>query len=203
MQTEINAEKRTTQGRGASRRLRHASTTPAIVYGAGKPPEMIQVDHKTMMFSLRHEAFHSSVLTLVLDGAKQSVLLRDVQMHPVRPQILHLDFLRVDAAHKIHVKVPLHFVNADIAPGVKLAHGVVSHVFTELDVQCLPGNLPEFITVDLANLEVGHSIHVADLALPEGVEPVGHMKSENPAVVAISAPRVGGEEAAPAATPAA
>jgi large subunit ribosomal protein L25 len=164
---------------------------------------MIQVDHKTMMLNFRHEAFHSSVLTLALDGAKQSVLLRDVQMHPVRPQILHLDFLRVDATHKIHVKVPLHFVNADIAPGVKLAHGVVSHVFTELDVQCLPGNLPEFIAVDLAHLEVGHSIHVSDLVLPEGVEPVGHMKSDNPAVVAISAPRVGGEEAAPAATPAA
>lgn len=202
MQTEINAEKRSTQGTGASRRLRHTGMAPGIVYGGGLPPEMIQVDHKAMMLNLKHEAFHSSVLTLVVDGAKQSVLLRDVQMHPVRDQILHLDFQRVDATHKIHVKVPLHFINAEISPGVKLSHGIVGHVFTELDVECLPGNLPEFITVDLANLEVGHSIHVNDLALPTGVEPVGHLKSENPSVVTITAPRVGGDEAAAPGTPA-
>jgi large subunit ribosomal protein L25 len=128
-------------------------------------------------------------------------LLRDVQMHAYKPLILHVDFQRIDANHKIHVKVPVHFINEDIAPGVKLAHGLVNHIMTELDVACLPGNLPEFIEVDLASLEAGQSVHVNDLKLPAGVEPVAHLKAENPAVVGITPPKGGAaaEEEAPAA----
>ncbi|MFZ1061722.1 MAG: 50S ribosomal protein L25/general stress protein Ctc [Candidatus Rokuibacteriota bacterium] len=182
--------------------MRHAGFVPGIVYGGTKEPLAIQLDHNALYHALRKEAFHSSVLNLKVGDINEMALLRDVQMHAYKPLILHVDFQRIDADHKIHVKVPLHFVNADIAPGVKLAHGLVNHVMTEVDVACLPGNLPEFIEVDLANLESGHSIHVADLKLPAGVEPVAHLKAENPAVVGITPPKgAAAEEAAPAAAP--
>lgn len=199
MQIEVIAQKRDVQGTGASRRLRHAGFVPGIVYGGSKDPLAIQLDHNALFHALRKEAFHSSVLNLKIGDVTEMALLRDVQMHAYKPLILHVDFQRVDAAHKIHVKVPLHFINADVAPGVKLAHGLVNHVMTELDVACLPGNLPGFVEVDLSNLESGHSIHVNDLKLPAGVEAVAHLKAENPAVVGITPPKVGGEEAAPAA----
>ncbi len=200
MQIEVIAQKRDGQGTGASRRLRHAGFVPGIVYGGSKEPQAIQLDHNALYHALRKEAFHSSVLTLKVDGGSEMALLRDVQWHPYKQLVLHVDFQRVDAGQKIHVKVPLHFKNEDIAPGVKLAHGLINHVITELDVACLPGNLPEFIEVDLAKLEAGHSIHVNELKLPAGVEPVAHIKAENPAVVAISAPKGGvAEEETPAA----
>jgi large subunit ribosomal protein L25 len=170
MHIEINASKRAAQGTGASRRLRRAGRVPGIVYGGGKDAQAVDFDHKELYFSLKNEAFHSSVLNLNLDGAKESVLLRDFQMHPYKPLVLHVDFQRVDATHKIHMKVPLHFVNADIAPGVKLGGGVVNHILTEVDVSCLPGALPEFIEVDLGKLEAGQSLHLSDLKLPAGVE---------------------------------
>ncbi|MBK9325596.1 MAG: 50S ribosomal protein L25/general stress protein Ctc [Thiobacillaceae bacterium] len=170
MHIEINASKREAQGTGASRRLRRAGRVPGIVYGGGKDAQSVDFDHKELYFSLKNEAFHSSVLNLNLDGAKEPVLLRDFQMHPYKPLVLHVDFQRVDATHKIHMKVPLHFVNADIAPGVKLGGGVVNHILTEVDVSCLPGALPEFIEVDLGNLEAGQSLHLSDLKLPAGVE---------------------------------
>jgi len=140
-----------------------------------------------------------------IDGAKESVLLRDAQWHPYKQQVLHVDFQRVDKTHKIHVKVPLHFLNADAAPGVKTGGGKVSHVMTEIDVTCLPGNLPEFIAVDMGGLELGHSIHVAELKLPEGVEFVAHILQENPAVASITLPKgMKSDELAPgAAAPAA
>jgi large subunit ribosomal protein L25 len=200
MQIEVIAQKRDVQGTGASRRLRHAGFVPGIVYGGNKEPLAIQLDHNALFHALRKEAFHSSVLNLKVDSTTEMALLRDVQMHAYKPLILHVDFQRIDADHKIHVKVPLHFKNEDIAPGVKLAHGLVNHVMTELDVACLPGNLPEFIEVDLANLESGHSIHVNDLKLPSGVEPVAHLKAENPAVVGITPPKgAAAEEETPAA----
>ena len=170
MHIEINASKREAQGTGASRRLRRAGRVPGIVYGGGKDAQSVDFDHKELYFSLKNEAFHSSVLNLNLDGAKEPVLLRDFQMHPYKPLVLHVDFQRVDATHKNHMKVPLHFVNADIAPGVKLGGGVVNHILTEVDVSCLPGALPEFIEVDLGNLEAGQSLHLSDLKLPAGVE---------------------------------
>ncbi|MBI5330402.1 MAG: 50S ribosomal protein L25/general stress protein Ctc [Betaproteobacteria bacterium] len=185
MQFELNATKRDVQGTGASRRLRHASRVPGIVYGAGKAPQSIDVDHKELYFSMKNEAFHSTVLSLNLDGAKESVLLRDFQMHPYKPLILHVDFLRVDATHKIHVKVPLHFKNADVSPGVKLSGGVVSHVMTEVDIACLPANLPEFIEVDLIKLESGHSMHLSHLTLPAGVELPQLARGDDPTVVTI------------------
>lgn len=201
MQIEVIAQGRDTQGTGASRRLRHAGFVPGIVYGGNKQPLAIQLDHNALYHALRKEAFHSSVLTLKVGDITEMALLRDVQWHAYKQQVLHIDFQRIDADHKIHIKVPLHFKNEDIAPGVKLTHGLVNHVMTEIDVACLPGNLPEFIEVDLAALEAGHSIHVNDLKLPAGVEPVAHLKAENPAVVGITPPKGGAEEvvAAPAA----
>lgn len=203
MQIEVIAQKRDGQGTGASRRLRHAGFVPGIVYGGSKEPLAIQLDHNALYHALRKEAFHSSVLSLKVGDVTEMALLRDVQMHAYRPLILHVDFQRIDADHKIHVKVPLHFKNEDTAPGVKLAHGLVNHVMTELDVACLPGNLPGFIEVDLAGLEAGQSIHVNDLKLPAGVEPVAHLKAENPALVGITPPKGGAAEEETPAAPAA
>ena len=195
MQIEINAKKRDVQGTGASRRLRHAGRVPGIVYGGGKDAQSVDLDHKELYFSLKNEAFHSSVLNLNMDGAKESVLLRDYQMHPYKQLVMHVDFQRVDANQKIHVKVPLHFLNADIAPGVKLGGGVVSHLMTEVEVICLPGSLPEFIEVDLANLDSGHSVHLSELKLPAGVEIAALVRGEDHGVANILAVRGGATEA--------
>ncbi len=192
MQIEINASKRDTQGTGASRRLRRAGRVPGIVYGSGQAAQSVDLNHKELYFGLKNEAFHSSVLTLNLDGNKESVLLRDYQMHPYKPLVLHIDFQRVDANQKIHMKVPLHFVNADVAPGVKLAGGVVSHLLTEAEVLCLPGALPEFIEVDLSKLEAGQTIHLSDLVVPEGVEFASLARGEDHGVANILAIRGGG-----------
>lgn len=191
MQIEINANKRDTQGTGASRRLRRAGRVPGIVYGSGQAAQSVDLNHKDLYFGLKNEAFHSSVLTLNLDGVKESVLLRDFQMHPYKPLVLHIDFQRVDANQKIHMKVPLHFVNAESAPGVKLAGGVVSHIMTEAEVLCLPGVLPEFIEVDLSKLESGQTIHLSDLALPAGVEFASLVRGEDHGVANILALRGG------------
>lgn len=195
MQIEIIAAKRDVQGTGASRRLRRAGNVPGIVYGEGKDAQAIEINHKELWFTLKHEAAHSSVLNLVVDGAKEPVLLRAFQMHPYKQQILHVDFNRVSADHKIHLKVPLHFLNAESCPGVKLEGGVVSHVMSEVDVSCLPGNLPEFIAVDLANLASGHAVHLSHLTLPAGVELVGLSRGEDPTVATILGVKGSGEAA--------
>ncbi len=186
MTIQFNAKTREKQGSSASRRLRRAGSVPAIVYGTSAPVQ-IEVDHNEIFHALRNEAFHSSVLSMILDGTTQSVILKDTQWHPYKQQVLHMDFQRVDATHKIHVKVPLHFVNADIAPGVKLEGGMVSHPLTELDLECLPGDLPEFIEVDLKDLKSGASIHVSALTLPKGVKALTH--GEDPVVATILAVR--------------
>ena len=147
---EVIAQKRDVQGKGASRRLRRNGKTPGVLYGADKPAVNIELDHNALFHALKREAFHASVLTLVLDGEKESVLLRDFCMHPFRNEVQHIDFQRVDSTHKLHISVPLHFINADVAPGVKLSGGNVSHIMTELEISCLPGSLPEYIEVDLA-----------------------------------------------------
>jgi len=200
MSIEVKATKREVQGTGASRRLRRAGRVPGIIYGGKAKPQNIELDHNDLWQHLRKEAFYSSVLNLDVDGAKETCLLRDVQRHPFRQLILHVDFQRIDATHAIHQKVPLHFVNADIAPGVKLDGGMVQHVMTELDVKCLPKDLPAFIEVDLKDLEGGHSLHVTQLKLPAGVEAVLH-KGEDPVVATIVVRGAGaaGEEAAEAA----
>ena len=200
MKITIKAEPRSLQGSGASRRLRRESKVPGIVYGAGKDATPIQLDHKDLWFKLRNEAFHASILDMEVGTDKAQVLLRDYQMHPFRPLILHADFQRVAADQKIHMRVPLHFVNEQNSPGVKIAGGLVQHVISDLEVSCLPKDLPEFIEVDLGELQAGHSLHLSSLKLPEGVEAVVP-KGEDPTVATVVIPRVmtADEEAAEAA----
>lgn len=201
MKFELNAYKRELQGSGASRRLRRANKVPGIIYGGAAAPALIELDHNDLLLALRKEAFHSSVLSINIDGKVETVLLRDSQMHPYKALVLHVDFLRVDATHAIHQKVPLHFVNADIAVGVKLDGGVVSHAMNEVDVACLPQDLPAFIEVDLKDLKGGQTLHVSQLSYPKGVKPVVH-GDEDPVVVAITVKKAAaaeGEDAAPAA----
>jgi large subunit ribosomal protein L25 len=198
MTIEINATTRKTQGTGASRRLRNSGRVPGIVYGSGDAV-MIELDHNDIYYKLRSEAFHASVLTLNLEGKKESVLLRDFVMHPFRQQVQHIDLQRVDTTKKMHIKVPLHFVNEATAPGVKVGGGKISHVLNELDIVCLPKDLPTFIEVDLGKLELGHSVHVADLKLPKGVEVATHHHAGD-AVVTVQVPR-GAVEAAAEASP--
>ena len=200
MKFELNAQKRTLQGSGASRRLRHANKVPGIIYGGAAAPLMIELPHNELLLALRKEAFHASVVTINVDGKAETVLLRDSQMHSYRPLVLHVDFLRVDTTHAIHQKVPLHFVNGDLAPGVKLGGGKVTVTMNEVDVTCLPQDLPAFVEVDLKDLQAGATIHVSQLVLPKGVKPVVH-GSDDPVVVSIPAKKAGaaGEEEAPAA----
>ena len=204
MKFELNAQKRTLQGSGASRRLRHANKVPGIIYGGTAAPVMIELPHNELLLALRKEAFHASVLTINVDGAVETVLLRDSQMHAYRSLVLHVDFLRVDASHAIHQKVPLHFIHAEDAPGVKLSGGNVSPAMVEVDVSCLPKDLPAFIEVDLSKLEAGQSIHVSQIVFPAGVTPIAH-GNDDAVVVSISvkkavaAETAEGEAAAPAA----
>ncbi len=189
MKIEISADKRTLQGKGASRRLRGSGKVPAIIYGGDHEAQSIEMDHNNLFHKLKLEAFHASILSLSVAGEVEQVLLRDIQMHPFKQQVLHVDFQRVDKNKKIHMKVPLHFINAEIAPGVKTAGGIVTHILTEVDISCLPADLPEFISVDLAELTAGHSLHLSDLVLPTGVEVVALAKGDNSPVAAIVIPR--------------
>jgi large subunit ribosomal protein L25 len=191
MKIEFTAYPRTVEGTGASRRLRRAGKVPGIVYGSTQKAEPIEVDQMALLRHLKLEAFHASILDMKLDGKSQPVLLRDVQRHPFKSQILlHVDFQRVDKTRKIHMKVPFHFANEEIAPGVKVGGGVVNHIMNEVDIQCLPDDLPEFLAVDLGKLELGHAFHVNDLALPKGVELIARLKKENPAVALVQVPKV-------------
>jgi large subunit ribosomal protein L25 len=205
MAIEVNATPRAAQGKGASRRLRHTGRVPGVLYGAGQPAEAIELDHKDLALKLKQEAFHASILSLSLGSQKQQVLLRDYQMHPWRLQVLHVDFQRVAKDQKIHMRVPLHFVNAEIAPGVKVGSGSVNHVMSELDVVCLPDDLPEYVEVDLSNLQMGHSIRLSELKLPKGVESSQLRGWDDAVVVTIPVPRAEApvEEEAAAAVPAA
>ena len=187
------AFERKLQGTGASRRLRLADKVPGIVYGAGTP-SMIELDHNALFHALKKEAFHSSILEMELNGKVDKVLLRDYQMHPFRQIVLHIDFQRVDATTKITKKVPLHFINEETSPAVKTDGCLVNHVVTELKIQCLASQLPEFLTVDLANLTKGQSLHVSDLKLGDNIKVVTQGKP-NPVIVSTSVPAE--EEAAP------
>ncbi len=195
------AFERQVQGTGASRRLRKAGKVPGIVYGAGEP-KMIELDHNALFHAMKKEAFHSSILEMELNGQVEKVLLRDYQMHAYKPQVLHVDFQRVDANTRIVKKVPLHFVNEENSPAVKTDKCTISHVATELEIECLASVLPEFLEVDLGNLSKGQSLHVNDLKLPKGVKVVTHGKP-NPVIAAVVAPAEETEaEAAPAPAPA-
>jgi large subunit ribosomal protein L25 len=192
------AFERTKQGTGASRRLRNSGKTPGIVYGGEGQPQLIELDHNALWHALKKEAFHSTILEMELGGNTSKVLLRDVNMHPYKQLVQHIDFQRVDAKTKLHMKVPLHYKNAEESQAVKLDHCVVNHVISDLDISCLPGDLPEFIEVDLSGLKKGLSLHLADIQLPKGVTAVTHGK-KNPVLVSVVSIGGADEAADPAA----
>ena len=193
---KVVATTRKAQGTGASRRLRHLNKVPGILYGGKSDAVNIELDHNPLFHSLKREKFHASVLDMELDGRSERVLLRDFQMHPYRAQVLHIDFQRVAEDQKIHVRVPLHFVGGESSPAVKLSGAIIGHVSSELDISCLPRDLPEFIEVDLSHLTSQDTVHALDLKLPKGVSAVLRGK-ENPVVVSVTLPSVQAEEAAP------
>ncbi|MCX7513881.1 50S ribosomal protein L25/general stress protein Ctc [Frateuria sp. STR12] len=195
---EIKAQNRSDEGKGASRRLRHAAMVPAVVYGGTQPPQSIQIEHNTILLAAKNEWFFSSILDLNVDGKVQKVLVRDWQKHPFKQQMLHMDFLRVNENEAIRVNVPLHFLNQEKSPAGKTSGVVISHNLTELEVSCLPGKLPEFIDLDLAELNPGDIVHLSQIKLPEGVElPALHLGADHDiAVVTANAVK---EEIDPAA----
>jgi len=198
---KFTAFARTLQGTGASRRLRNAGKVPGIVYGAGTPAT-IELDHNALYFALKKESFHSSILEMELAGQTQKVLLRDFQMHAWKQQVLHVDFQRVDDTTRLRKKVPLHFTGEDVSPAVKTDKCVISHVATELEIECLANQLPEFVTIDLSGLVKNQSLHVSDLKLPEGIKAVRH-GTLNPAIVSATLPKEEEEVvAAPVVAPA-
>jgi large subunit ribosomal protein L25 len=201
---KVVATTRNAQGTSASRRLRHANKVPGVLYGGDAPPTAIEVDHNPLFHSLRKEKFHASILDMELDGRNEQVLLRDFQMHPYRPLVMHVDFQRISADKPVHVRVPLHFVGQENSPAVKLSAAIIGHVQQEVDIACLPRNLPEFIEVDLSGLTAQDTIKVRDLKMPEGVKPVLKGK-ENPVVVSVTilGAQVEEEAVAAAAPPAA
>jgi len=190
MKIEINAALRESKGTGASRRLRHEGKVPGVLYGGKDDVKSIELNAKDLFMQFKHEAFHASILTLNLDGKKESVLLRDYQMHPVRNNIQHIDLQRIDENKKLSVKIPFHFLNEDVAPGVKLEGGVVSHIMVDVDISCLPKDLPTYIEVDMIALSIGDSIRLSDIKIPEGVELTTLSEDNDPTVTSISQPKV-------------
>lgn len=166
---ELNAEPRNDMGKGASRRLRRAGQVPAILYGGDEQPQALALHHNQLLRSLEHEAFYSHVLNVKIGESETHAVLRDLQRHPSKPQILHVDLLRVSATEKLRMNVPLHFLGEDVAPGVKLGGGRVIHELLEVEVECLPQNLPEYIEVDVSGLQLNDLLHLSDLKVPEGV----------------------------------
>jgi len=199
---KVMASKRDAQGTGASRRLRRQDKVPGILYGPGAEPMAIEVDHNPLFHSLRREKFHASILDMEIEGRTEKVLLRDFQMHPYRQIVLHVDFQRVAEDQPLHMRVPLHFVNAENSPAVKLSAAIISHVRSEVEIACLPRDLPEFVPVDLSELTAQTNIHLSDIQLPPGVRIVRRGK-EDPVIVTVSIPAAAQEEAAPAAAEAA
>ena len=195
------AFERAKQGTGASRRLRITGRTPGIVYGGTTPATPIELDHNALWHAIKKEAFHASILDMELNGVESKVLLRNVQMHPFKQLILHIDFQRVEATTKLQMKVPLHFSGEENSPAVKLDACLINHIVNELEIACLPADLPEFIAVDLSNLKKGTSLHVNDMSLPKGVTAVTRGK-ENPVIVSVVTPAVEVVEAPAAAAPA-
>lgn len=194
------AFERSKQGTGASRRLRNTGKTPGIVYGGSSQPQLIELDHNALWYALKKEAFHASILQMELAGKHSQVLLRNVQYHPFKPMVIHVDFQRVDATTKLHMKVPLHFSGEELSPAVKLDQCLVNHVINELDISCLPADLPEFIAVDLSGLKKGVSLHLSNITLPKGVSAITHGKTD-PVIVSVVATTE--EAAAPSAAAAA
>ena len=188
---ELDAEVRTDMGKGASRRLRHANKIPAVMYGGGEDSVSLTMEHNKLMHALENEAFYSHILTINIDGKGVNAVLRDLQRHPAKPVILHADFQRVNMKEKLHMNVPLHFINEDIAPGVKEDGGIIQHNVSEVEVSCLPADLPEFLEVDVAELGMGNSLHLSDIKVADGVELVqlAHGESHDLPIVSIHKPR--------------
>ena len=206
---KVVAFERPKQGSGASRRLRNAGKTPGIIYGGEDAPQLIELDHNALWHALKKEAYHASVLEMEVAGKTSKVLVRDVQYHPYKQLVLHIDFQRVSSKQKVHIKVPLHFKGEELSDAVKLEHCLVSHILNEIEVSCLPANLPEFIEVDLSTVTKGQTIHLSNITLPKGVTAVSH-GAEDPVLVTVTPPKGGAEaegsekagkpaEAAPAA----
>ena len=188
MESSLNftAFERSLQGTGARRRLRIAGQVPGIVYGAGEP-KLIELDHNALYHAMRKEAFHSSILEMDLGGKVEKVLLRDYQVHPYKQQVLHVDFQRIDATTKIHKKIPLHFINEAEAPAVKIDKCIINHVVSELEIECLAEQLPEFLTIDLGAMTKGQSLHVDDLKLAAGQKVLTHGR-KNPVIATVVEP---------------
>jgi large subunit ribosomal protein L25 len=191
------AFERNKQGTGASRRLRNVGKVPGIVYGGTVEPTLIELDHNALWFALKKEAFHATILDMELSGKESKVLLRDVQYHPFKPLVSHIDFQRVDANTKLTMKVPLHFKGEADSQAVKFDKCLINHVANDLQVTCLPADLPEFIEIDLSHLKKGMSVHLNDISLPKGVKAVTHGKV-NPVIASVVS-QAAEEEAAPAA----
>ncbi|MDH3935624.1 MAG: 50S ribosomal protein L25/general stress protein Ctc [Gammaproteobacteria bacterium] len=190
---ELNAEPRTDTGKGASRRLRHAGKVPAIMYGGGKDPESLMLSHNEVLRNLAHEAFYSHILTIKSGGTETSAILRDLQRHPSRPVILHMDLQRINAAEKLKTQSPVHVVGEDTSAAVK-AGGLVSHDLTEVAIECLPKDLPEYLEIDISEMEVGDVKHLSDMKVPEGVTLSDLVRENDLAVVSIHAKRAEVEE---------
>jgi large subunit ribosomal protein L25 len=191
----INVESRSDIGKGASRRLRHAGQVPGIIYGSGQDPVSITTDHNQLAHHLEHEAFYSHILTVTLDGKTENVVLKDLQRHPAKPRILHIDFLRVGDNDTIHMQVPVHFVNEEESVGVK-GGGLVSHLVNAIEIICKAKDLPEFLSVDIASLDVGSALHLSDIELPTGVTiaQLAHGADHDLPIVSIHAPKGAAEE---------
>lgn len=201
---ELVAELRDgTQGKGASRRLRHAGRVPAILYGGHVEPACLSFEHDKLQVASQNERFFTTLLTIKIGDKAQPAILKDIQRHPSKPVILHLDLQRIVENEEIRMSIPLHFINANIAPGVKTGGGQVSHLLNEVEVTCLPKDLPEYIEVDMAKMELNQSLHLSDLVLPANVELVLLAHGRDEAVVSVHHARVVEEAAAPAAAEAA
>lgn len=184
------AYERAKQGTGASRRLRNSGRTPGIVYGGSAEATVIEIDHNTLWHALKKEAFHSSVLQMEMDGKSSEVVLRNVQYHPFKQLVQHVDFQRVDAKTRLHMKVPVHYSGADESPAVKTENCTINTVLNELDVTCMPSDLPEFINVDLSGLKKGMAVHLKDVKFPRGVSPVTRGSQNNPTLVSVVPPEI-------------
>ncbi len=194
---KLNAKVRNDMGKGASRRLRRLDKqVPAIIYGGKEAPQNISLTQNEFEHALSNEAFYSHIITLDVDGKSEDVILKDLQRHPAKPIVLHADFMRVSKTKKLQTKVPLHFINEEICDGVKLGGGIISHNMTELDISCLPGNLPEYIEVDVTDVEIGQVLHISDIVMPKGVESVGlsHGEEHDLPIFTINKPKAVVEE---------
>ena len=197
-QFEIKAQLRAQSNSKENRRMRKVGQVPAIVYGGSRPPVLLSLSHNELIRHLENEAFYSHILTLKAEGKNEKVILRDIQRHPSKAQILHIDFFRISEDQQIKVHVPLHFINEDICTGVKQQGGIISHTQTDVEVACLPKDLPEYLEVDVADLSLGNSLHLSDLKLPEGISLVAlsHSEANDYALVSVMMPRIAEAEEA-------